>query len=69
MASRAPRSVDRRPWVGMAGLLTGCGTTGIGIVLGLDPDVILLRAFAAGVAMAVVAAVVKGMVTRILRPE
>jgi hypothetical protein len=53
----------------MAGLLTGCGTTGIGIVLGLDPDVILLRAFAAGVAMAVVAAVVKGMVTRILRPE
>ena len=40
-------------WATISGLLTASAVTLIGVVVGLEPDIILWRAFASGLLMAV----------------
>ena len=38
------KKIDRRPWGRLTGMLTACVVTVTGVVCGLEPNVILLRA-------------------------
>ncbi len=53
---------DNRPWGYIVGLLTACLVTLIGVLSGLDPYVILLRAAGASVATGCVTSIVAGLV-------
>lgn len=46
------RRRDSQPWGTLLGLLAACLATISGAVVGLDPDVVLLRAVQAGLAAA-----------------
>lgn len=49
--SSGPSSRNRRgtrPWGRATGLLTGCAVTLTGVVVGLSPDVIVIRAACSG---------------------
>lgn len=63
------RTEAHRPWVGLAGLGTAWATTLIGVFMGFDPDVILLRAAIAGVGVAVAVGLGKAILVRFLRSE
>jgi hypothetical protein len=52
------------PWGGIAGLLMACLVTLVGVVRGLDPDVILIRATVGGVLLGVLAAVASAILKR-----
>ena len=58
MANVSIKKKDRRPWGRGLGLLAGCVFVLAGILAGLSPEVILLRAaavaFACGIAVTVV---------------
>lgn len=44
----SPNRRTARPWGRAAGLLTGCAVTLTGVVLGLSPEVIAIRAACSG---------------------
>jgi hypothetical protein len=69
MTQSVPTTKDNRPWAGSAGVLTACLVVGIGAWNGLEPDVILFRAVGGGAAIAVLTAVVKGIVTQSVRSK
>lgn len=51
------RKTPKTPLGWVAGLLTACGVTLLGVIRGLDPDVILLRASCAALVIGVVVTV------------
>lgn len=51
MAPKNKKKPPPRPWGRIIALLAGCGITLIGIVCGLEPDVIVLRALSGGAVM------------------
>ncbi|MEX2285638.1 MAG: hypothetical protein WD648_01035 [Planctomycetaceae bacterium] len=58
---------DHRPWGFAVGLLAACLVTLVGVLSGLDPYVILLRAVAASVATGCAASVVAAFVVSLNR--
>ncbi len=68
MPASAPQE-DNRPWGGVAALLTGSLVTLIGVLNGVEPATILLRAFAAGVLLGGLASVASSIVRRTPRPS
>jgi hypothetical protein len=52
MAERGTGETEGKPWGRVAGLLTGCLVTLLGVANRLDPAVILLRAFTSAVLLA-----------------
>lgn len=52
------------PWGSVAALLAGCLVTLIGVIRGVDPDVILLRAVVAAVVLGVLATLAGSLVNR-----
>jgi hypothetical protein len=63
-----PPAGNPRPWGRLVALGAGCSVTLVGILRGLDPDVILLRAFGAALVLGLLATVVQGVMNRFLRP-
>lgn len=51
------RRTERKPWGTVSGLLTACVVTLIGVVSGLEPDIILFRAAVAGCVLGLMAAI------------
>ena len=56
---------DNRPWGGIAALLAACLVTLIGVVSGVEPATIVLRAAAAGALLGVLASVASALLTRV----
>jgi hypothetical protein len=59
----------RQPWGRLSGLLAVCGAITVGMARDLDPDVILLRAAVAGVAVAGIVALVLHLISHIPTEE
>jgi len=55
------------PWGKITGFLSACVVTLIGVVRDIDPDVILVRALAAGVIVGIMSAMAGKIVNRFLR--
>jgi len=47
--SASTKRQPARPWGRAAGLLTGCAVTLTGVAIGLNPDVIAIRASCSGI--------------------
>ena len=60
------RRTERKPWGAVSGLLTACAVTLIGVVSGLEPDVILFRAAVAGCVLGLMATLGAAMWERLL---
>lgn len=58
---------DNRPWGGVAALLAACLVTLIGVVYGVEPATIVLRAAAAGVLLGGLVSVVSALVKQVPR--
>ncbi len=54
MSKAAGGQRGHRPWGAVVALAVACAVTLVGVLRGMDPDVILLRAFSAAVACGVV---------------
>ena len=54
---RSKSQSDQSPWGRVAGLLTACAVTLVGVMSGLDPHVILIRAAISSLVVGVVVAV------------
>lgn len=67
MSVRPQPREDTRPWGGAAALLTASLVTLIGVVNGVAPATILLRAFAAGVLLGALASVACALLHRVPR--
>lgn len=59
----------RQPWGRLTGLLAACGTIAAGVWRDLDPDVILLRATVAGIAVGSIVAFVLHFISQIPTEE
>ena len=51
MPANSKTAASRIPWGGIAGLLSACLMTLLGVVLGHEPDTILMRAVGGGLAI------------------
>ena len=56
------KKIDRRPWGRLTGMLTACVVTVTGVVCGLEPNVILMRAAIAATVLAIAAAILATVV-------
>jgi hypothetical protein len=59
----------RQPWGRLSGLLAACGAIVVGMARDLDPDVILLRAAVAGIAIGSIVALVLHLISQIPTEE
>lgn len=59
----------RQPWGRLCGLLAACGAITVGMARELDPDVILLRAVIAGVAVGVIVSFVTSVIGQLTTEE
>jgi hypothetical protein len=66
MQNASPDPDDGTPWGRAAGFLGACGVILIGVVCGLEPEVILVRAVGAGLATGLIAATARWAVYRFL---
>lgn len=66
MLSHKRQRNTARPWGKASGLLAACFATLIGVACRLEPDVILMRAVVAGVAVGLLTAVVGSVLSALL---
>jgi hypothetical protein len=60
---------SRQPWGRLCGLLAACGAITVGIARQLDPDVILLRAVIAGIAVGAIVSFVASVIGQLPSEE
>jgi hypothetical protein len=66
MVHAPPARDDGTPWGRAAGFLGGCAVTLIGVICGLEPEIILVRAVGAGLATGLIASTARWAVYRFL---